>query len=86
MNKKERYINYVVGDLVKNTEIDHDKKRIKYPFLKSTYFLSSHPPHLTHPTYPLFKYLKERYGARDEEVKIIFNHYKERIEILFSNE
>jgi hypothetical protein len=28
MNKKEKYINYVVDDLVKNTEIDY------YPLLK----------------------------------------------------
>lgn len=32
MDKKERYINYVVEDLIKNTEIDYDQEIIKFPF------------------------------------------------------
>ena len=32
MNKKEKYYNYVVEDIVKNTEIDYDQETIKFPF------------------------------------------------------
>ena len=33
MNKKEKYINFIVDDLIKKTEIDHDQETIKLPFL-----------------------------------------------------
>jgi|TARA_R110000796_G_scaffold233426_1_gene351956 hypothetical protein len=81
MNKKEKYINYIVADLVKNTEIDYDQEIIKYPYHLT--FSPSYP--LLHPyTYILLsKYIKEIYGARDEEIEIIWKLYKERIESLY---
>ncbi len=33
MDKQEKYINYVVGDLVKKTEIDYEQEMIKLSFL-----------------------------------------------------
>tara|TARA_B110000211_G_scaffold17441_1_gene18185 strand:- start:47 stop:391 length:345 start_codon:yes stop_codon:yes gene_type:complete len=83
MDKKERYYNFIVDDMVKKTEIDHDKKRIKFPSLPiSISFLS-----LLFPLPPLFlslfsKHVIERYGVHDEEMEIIWNLYKERIQSL----
>ena len=79
MDKKERYINYVVGDLVKNTEIDHDQETITLPTPSFPSFSFSH--HLYHPL-SFSKYVKARYGAHDEEIKIIWKLYKERIQSL----
>jgi len=89
MDKKERYINYVVGDLVKNTEIDYDQEKIKFPFYNNSIFF---PPNLS-PLRPLpfspfaiislfSNYVIERYGVHDEEIKIIWYQYKEKIQPL----
>ena len=86
MNKKERYINYIVDDLVSKTEIDYDQEIIKYPYQHSphfsTYLLT--PSHTPHPSL-LSKYIKEIYGARDEEIEIIWKLYKERIKDKLNN-
>ena len=94
MDKKEKYYNYVVEDLVKNTEIYHDQETIKFPFyytflslsiptyLPLSLLLSSPPSHY----YSLFShfsnYVIERYGVHDEEMEIIWNLYKEKIQPL----
>ena len=81
MDKKEKYINFIVDDLVTKTEINYEQGRINFPF--------SHIP--SHPFYslsilfilsPFSKYIKERYGTRDEEINIIWRQYKERIQSL----
>jgi hypothetical protein len=82
MDKKEKYINYVVDDLVKNTEIDHDQETIKFPFLHSPSSYFSLPPFYPYLFTFSIKYVKTRYGARYEEIKIIFILYKERIQSL----
>ena len=92
MNKKEKYINFIVADLVKKTEIDYDRDLIKLPFLtpSSLFFflysslplLSPSSPSLT-PLYPSFSnHVRKVYGAHSEEINIIWNLYKERIESL----
>ena len=85
MNKKERYINYIIDDLVKKTEIDYETMRLTLPFLSSPtsfpFFFNLLSPH------PAFsEYVKERYGAHSEEINIIWNLYKERIQSLINNE
>ncbi len=91
MDKKEKYINYIVGDLVKKTDIDYDKKEILLPFSPSPYFLFSSLFSFTFfSSGPFFrslsKYLKEMYGTTDEEIETIWERYKERIQSLINNE
>ena len=87
MSKKEKYINFIIDDLVSKTEIDYEQGKIKFPssllsYPSSPLFLFSH--------YFLFNsfsnYIKEIYGARDEEIEIIWKLYKERIQSLINNE
>ena len=91
--KQEKYYSYVVDDLVKNTEIDHDQETIKFPFYNNSHFSSHSPsPHLhslspppSLPQSPLSRFSKhviERYGVHDEEIKIIWYQYKEKIQPL----
>tara|TARA_R110000751_G_scaffold58320_2_gene123199 strand:+ start:1430 stop:1675 length:246 start_codon:yes stop_codon:yes gene_type:complete len=80
MNKKEKYIKYIVGDLVKKTEIDYDQEKIKYPF--SLYLISLFSP-ITPSSFR--NYLKERYGAHSEEIEIIWNQYREKILTIIGN-
>jgi hypothetical protein len=89
MNKYEKYINYVVNDLVKNTEIDYEKRKIIFPFnlhlrfhFKSTIFIKPNPTNSLDFKY----YTVKTYGSHDEEIEDIWNLYKQRIEILISNE
>ena len=83
MNKKEKYINFIVDDMIKKTEIDYEQGKIKYPshltLLPSSFF----PSFLT---FSFRNYLKERYGAHSEEIEFIWKLYKERIESLINNE
>jgi hypothetical protein len=92
MDKKEKYYNYVVEDLVKNTEIYHDQETIKFPFyytflslstsLLHTFLTPSPPSPYLHTFSRFSKHVIERYGVHDEEIKIIWNLYKEKIQPL----
>jgi len=93
MNKKEKYINYVVDDLVKNTEIDYDQEIIKYPFYHTTPPFTSTLIYFSLSSIPLFpslipfaNHVRKVYGAHSEEIEIIWKLYKERIESLINNE
>jgi hypothetical protein len=80
MNKQEKYINYIVGDLVKKTEIIND--RVTYPFDVGTTsgdLAFTNPQYISHFKYVFPKYIIERYGVKDDEIKTIWKQYKERI-------
>ena len=85
MDKKEKYINYVVEDLISNTEIDYDQKKIKYPFLSPHYFPLSPSFLFFTNNSPFTKHVIERYGIHDNDVDIIWKLYKERIQSLINN-
>ena len=89
MNNQQKYINYVVEDLVKNTEIDNEQQKINAP---SPFF--SLLPNLSISSFPIFflqyhypsilfsNYIKNLYGTRDEELLIIWDQYRNRIQSL----
>jgi hypothetical protein len=81
MNKKEKYYNYVVNDLVSKTEIDNERKENSFPYLPSP-TKTSVPPLFSLPSRLFSKHVIERYGTHDGEIKIIWNLYKERIHSL----
>ena len=96
MDKKEKYINYVVDDMIKKTEIDYDQEKIKYPSHPSLYVslfsplsLSSFTIFLTSFTstpLPFFsKHVIERYGIHYNDVDIIWKLYKGKIKELIDN-
>ncbi len=81
MNKKEKYYNYVVNDLVSKTEIDNERKENSFPYLPSP-TKTSVPSLFSLPSRLFSKYITERYGTHDGEIKIIWNLYKEKIQSL----
>jgi len=81
MNNKERYINFIVDDLISKTEIDYEKEKIKFPFRSPTPLISF-SSYLS--VFPFARYVIERYGTRDEEVHTIFGVYKERLQNLIN--
>jgi len=84
--RKEKYINYVVDDMIKKTEIDYDQEKIKYPFstsLPSSFFIL--PLFLSLYSPSISKYVIERYGIHDNDVDNTWDMYKERIQSLINN-
>lgn len=88
-NKQRMYLDKVVEFLVRDTRIDYDKDEIQYPFP----FLLP-PSHslllLLHPSYSIFsspfsKYCKNVYGLTEDEVKYVWNQYKDIILDKISN-
>ena len=78
MDRLEKYINYIVDDLVKDTKIDD--KYVHFPFRVAS------------DIYPLFRGIKDsvvkelfsnyvirRYGTHEEEIDIIFKRLKRKI-------
>ena len=84
MDKKEKYINYVVVDMIKNTEIDYDQEKIKSHSSIPSLPLSFLFP-FSSPLFSFSKYVIERYGIHDNDVDIIWKLYKERIQSLINN-
>jgi len=85
MSKQEKYINYIVDDLVKKTEIDNEQQKITLPFISlppisftHSYFFSYSLPISPH----FSKYIKNLYGTKDNEVQIIWDLYREKIQSL----
>ncbi len=75
MDKKEKYINYIVEDLVKKTEIMTAPMKVNVGGIWSAYpkhFVDYKDVSKTASIFSSFKdTLKERYGIRDEEFHII---------------
>ncbi len=78
MNKQEKYINYIVDDLVKKTEIDYKRKGTS-PFLPPFTLFSLSLNNIPSAPGYFSNHIKEMYGVRDEEMEIIWDQYVERI-------
>ena len=83
--RKEKYINYVVEDLISNTEIDYDQKKIKYPFLSPHYFPLSPSFLFFTNNSPFTKHVIERYGIHDNDVDNTWEIYKGKIKEVIDN-
>ena len=72
-----KFLDKVVIQLVRETEIDHERELIRYPF----------PPFQTPPFYslsafssyrsPFTKHCNEVYGLNIEEIEYVWNEYRE---------
>tara|TARA_R110000868_G_C10716575_1_gene750425 strand:- start:5 stop:274 length:270 start_codon:yes stop_codon:yes gene_type:complete len=82
VDKKEKYYSYVLEDLIKKTEIDHEKKVIKTPFTKPIFFNANNSYNasniINYFFFDFYSYGMERYGIHDEESDIIWDMYRER--------
>jgi sulfur relay (sulfurtransferase) DsrC/TusE family protein len=74
MKNKEKYINFIVDDLVKKTEISNNRREIKYPFIKIPISFD------TSPSIRLLKeYIEQKYGVHEKEMDTIISLYLRRI-------
>jgi hypothetical protein len=81
MGKQEKYFNYIIGDLVKNTQVDVGRNWFSAPFEPlergSTLRNFRHLLNL-HKGY-FYDHVKNKYGVRDEEMETIRLKYVEFI-------
>ena len=84
-NKK--YLDKVIGSLVRGTNIDYENNRIIFPF-DFTYAISlytlydgfeSFTPSLFHSFFPFSPYCKNMFGLTEEEIEYVWNEFKEII-------
>ncbi len=85
MDKNQKYINYVVDKLVKNTEIDYERHEIKFPFIDKEFrptkeFIVSYD-YLTRlqPSVLFLEYVTTTYGLHIWEVNIVWEDYRMKI-------
>jgi hypothetical protein len=79
----KRFLNKVVDQIVRETRIDHDEKRVyntfspSYHMIDSLLFLFSFP--LLSSDSNFSKHCKNVYGLNDDEVSYVWNEYKKII-------
>jgi hypothetical protein len=80
MTPKEKYINYIVDDLISKTEIDYLGDWVKFNFYdpQSHFIYQSLPlPNIISGAFRI--HLIDKYGARENDIKIVWNRYKQKI-------
>ena len=87
MDKKEKYINYVVNKLVTQTKIDYDQGKILPPFYSSFSLYLFIPPYSYSTLLPIkfSKHVIERYGIHDNDVDNTWKLYKGKIKEVIDN-
>jgi len=80
MNK---YIEHIIKDMVRDTDIDYDNDRIRSPFFYyPLIYLSlspSHLPHLSIPSSSFSMYCKNSYGLTETEIEYVWYQYRDII-------
>ncbi len=79
MDKK--FLHRVIDQIFSETRIDFDEKKISFPFYHSSHRPTLHLPlHPFSPPSPSFSgHCKDIYGLNEEEIKYVWNEYREII-------
>ena len=87
-NKMEKYFQYIVDDLIKDTEIDRENRTVVFPFLgkpDSPLVTNVYPNWGSHmlksnsPTYNFMVYVTEKYGVNKTEYDSLWLFYRESL-------
>jgi len=81
-NKIKKYLDRVVMELVRGTEIDYENERIHFPSQFSTSFTSFFFfPHLSTPftIYSFSTYCEDIYGLTEDEIEYVWEIYRSNI-------
>jgi len=80
MENNKKYIDKVIGSLLRGTKIDYEKERIYFPFSLPIHssplpllFSFSLPYSLL---YPFSTYCRNQFGLTEEEIDYVWNEYK----------
>ncbi len=67
--ENRKYLDKVIGSLVRGTKIDYDEEEIHTHFIVFSNFSISLPNSFT-------KYCKNTFGLTDDEIKYVWNQYR----------
>jgi hypothetical protein len=84
MKDNNKYLDKVIGSLVRGTKIDYEKRRISFPFLP---FTSTFPSSLVsfslllapYPHDEFYNRSKDTYGLYHEEIVYVWKEYRDII-------
>ena len=83
MKDNKKYIDKVIGSLVRGTKIDYDNNLISPPFISSPIPLypSYFPPFTSRSLLiiPFVSYCKNTYGLIEEEIEYVWKEYRDII-------
>ena len=78
----KRFLHKVVGQLIRETEIDRYKKKVYFPFslkFHSYYIFPTYPPS------SFYKHCRDIYGLNKSEIDYVWNEYSNSITYLIKN-
>jgi hypothetical protein len=79
MDKKEKYITYILDDLIKKSDIDYKMRTVKFPFYIDNFFWHFRQLSPTDSNLFLSEYLVATYGSHKDEIGIIELLFKKRV-------
>jgi len=90
-NKK--YLDKVIGSLVRGTKLDYNKNSLHYPFSPSSFHFSTFPLNslllFNSSSYSFFSffldYCRGQFGLIDDEIEYVWNEYREIIKDKIKN-
>jgi hypothetical protein len=90
VDTKKKYLDKVVSLLVRDTEIDYERERIRFPFSRSLYTSSFQTVIFsgfqTHPSLTFTKYCENTYGIVGDEIEYVWTKYTNIIKDKIDNE
>ena len=75
MNNKEKYINYIVDDMVSKTKVDRVAQSFRFPYSDFYHFYRIHNNDYSPEKWQFINYVTEWYGVREEEMETIWDKY-----------
>ena len=85
--ENKKYLDKVVGSLVRSTKMDYENKKVNTPFNLRPLplsLLSTHLYPLTSPSFP--SYCKNTFGLTEEEMGYVWKEYRNIINDKIENE
>ena len=88
--ENKKYIDKVIGHLVRSTKIDYEKELLFFPFTNTSFFpFSSFFIHslltLHLPPHTFTGYCENTYGLTEEEIKYVWKEYRSIIKDKINN-
>ena len=82
MDKKEKYYNFIVDDLVKKTIVDIDDDKVTYPVKLNIQVFYDTPFASYGISHEFIRHCEEVYGLNPDEIKNVWREYKSTLKRL----
>jgi len=76
--ENNKYLNKVIGSLVRSTKIDYEKEIIYFDMIFSNFLLFHYFPSYS-PFFNFINYCKNTFGLTEDEIEYVWKEYKKII-------